>query len=74
MHRFLKWLHCTMSGHPMSITHIEIIYGKVWPIYETCACTARMQPHFPGFVFMAQRDDYEQLPTEYPPLFGEDTN
>lgn len=74
MRRFFKWFHCAMSGHPMSITHIETIHGKQWPTHDVCSCAAKRRPHFPGFLFMTWRDDYEQLPVEYPPLFGEDTH
>lgn len=69
--RFLRWFHCSMSGHPMSVEHLEVIDGKIWPIRETCSCGTHGRPEFPGSLFKAHHDAYDELPTEWPTLFGE---
>lgn len=73
MEDFWTYFHCVMSGHPMKITHLEMIGGTLWPVRETCRCGSRGLPIMPGGLFKAWRDHYDTLPPEWPPIYGEDT-
>lgn len=74
MRRFLKWLHCAMSAHPISVTHLESFAGVLHASHETCSCGSRTVPQFPGFLFKVHREAYEGYPAEYPPFLDEDTH
>lgn len=60
MRRFLKWLHCMMAGHPMSVSHLECIEGQLYAVFETCSCGAKGRPDSIGLM-QACRDAKERM-------------
>jgi hypothetical protein len=71
MRRFFKWLKCALSGHPRNICALESIDGQLWATSEECACGAKVAPMFPGAAVKARKHHYEEVPTEWPEMFGD---
>jgi hypothetical protein len=72
--RFLKWLKCAWGGHAPTISYLETINGQLWATRETCDCGRVGAPMYPGAIMKSWKEHYEELPTEWPQLFGEDTD
>jgi hypothetical protein len=74
--RLLKRIHCTLAGHPMSVSHLESIEGRLYALFETCSCGAKGRPDTVGLrqASIDARRQMERLSgvTDY--LRGEDTH
>lgn len=69
MHQFWKFVHCAMSGHPMSISYLETINGQLYATHETCCCGRKSNLQFPGAAIKAFHEAYSDCPTEYQDFF-----
>lgn len=74
MHRFFKWLNCVLSGHPLRITHLEMLNDQLYPVRESCRCGSVGTPINPGYLLKAWKDHYEAYQPEFVELFRDDTN
>lgn len=79
LQRLVKRIRCTLTGHPLRITHLELLNGTLYPTCETCVCGANvtllsMAGMFKDRLHQHWMDEYARFPTDYPRLFGEDVH
>lgn len=66
-------MHCTLSGHPLSVTDLVLSNGTYWPTATRCHCGTKSTAKYPGKAFKEWYEHYERLPTEWPEIYT-DTN
>jgi hypothetical protein len=72
LQRFFKHIRCALTGHPLRITHLEMLNGQLYPTCETCHCGANVTLLTPGHLLKYWIDSYAEYQPEIAQLYGED--